>query len=213
MQYLSLFVLAFAVSLDGFGVGITYGLRKIRFPWWSLFIVTVLSGTMILLAMGVGGLIVRFMSPEGAKIIGASILICIGGWALYNVLMNLNPQRDSTTKQLRVFRLELKKLGLVIQILKTPTMADMDHSGSISGSEAFFLGIALSMDAFGAGLGASMVGYKPLETAFAVSLMSLLFIGFGLKAGYKYSGRPFMQRMVFVPGIMLILIGLSKIFS
>lgn len=252
MKFASLFLLAFAVSLDGFGVGMTYGLRKIRFPWWSLAIVTFFSASMILLAMGLGGLIVMFVSPSGARWIGAGILIAIGGWAIGNVLSKKDryeqeesqsgddsqsmPQVGATvpmlreagasartqpegskkadlSKERRVFRLELQQVGLVIQILKTPTAADMDHSGSISASEAIFLGLALSMDAFGAGLGASLVGYPPVDTVLSVSLMSLLFITLGIKIGYKYAETAIIRRMVYIPGIMLIVIGLSKILS
>jgi putative sporulation protein YtaF len=205
----SLFLLAFAVSLDGFGVGMTYGLRKIRFPWWSLAIVTFLSTSMILLAMGLGGLLVKVVSAAGAKWVGSVLLISIGGWAIANVLsqpLHLSHER-------RILRLELKTMGLVIQILKTPAAADLDRSGSISAGEATILGFALSMDAFGAGLGASLIGYPPLETAAVVSLMSLSFIAFGIRIGYRYAETSLIRRLAYLPGIMLIVLGLSKMLS
>ena len=49
----------------------------------------------------------------------------------------------------------------MIQILRKPTVADFDKSGTISAGEAL-LGIALSVDSFGAGIGASLLGMHPL---------------------------------------------------
>lgn len=217
MDFLSLFILAFAVSLDGLGVGLTYGLRGILFPWWSLLVVTLLSATMILLSMGLGGLIVRFLSPAGAKLTGAGILILIGTWAICQICMQKEDGQVSSLAEeenaARVFKLEFKKPGFVIQILKTPSVADIDRSGSISAGEALLLGFALSMDAFGAGIGASMIGYPAGLTAVTISLMSLLFIGMGLKIGHKYAEKPFIRRMAYAPGLILIVIGLAKMFS
>ncbi|PWK13887.1 sporulation membrane protein YtaF [Tumebacillus permanentifrigoris] len=222
----SLFVLAFAVSLDGFGVGVTYGLRKIRFPLWSLLIVTVCSATMILLAMQVGGALTNAVSPQFAKALGAFILIGVGSFAIYNLVTqkekepveengdSADSSRDGQTlaKKTTVLRLELKKLGLVIQILRTPSSADVDRSGDISIKEALVLGFALSMDGFGAGIGASLVGFHSVSTALTIAGMNLLFIYSGMRIGIRYADARFLQRMAFLPGMMLILIGISKFF-
>ena len=56
-----------------------------------------------------------------------------------------------------LFNWEIRSLGVVIHILKKPTRADFDRSGIITGLEALFLGVALSLDAFGAGIGAAML--------------------------------------------------------
>ncbi|GAX89497.1 sporulation membrane protein YtaF [Effusibacillus lacus] len=216
MEFISLFILAFAVSLDGFGVGITYGLRGIRFPWWSLGVVTVLSATVILVSMGIGHIFAAVLSPNGAKLAGAGILILIGIWAIYQLFAKREDEGGSGlpgAAGARIFKLELKKLGLVIQILKTPAVADMDRSGSISSGEAMLLGLALSMDAFGAGIGASMIGCSALLTAVTISFMSLLFIGIGLKIGHKYAETGLVRRIAYLPGLILIAIGFAKMFS
>jgi putative Mn2+ efflux pump MntP len=44
LPVISLLILAFAVSLDGFGVGVMYGLRKIRIPLVSIGIISLWSG-------------------------------------------------------------------------------------------------------------------------------------------------------------------------
>ncbi|MBL0386272.1 sporulation membrane protein YtaF [Tumebacillus sp. ITR2] len=222
----SLLVLAFAVSLDGFGVGVTYGLRKIRFPLWSLLIVTLCSATMILIAMQVGGALMSYVSPQFAKDLGAIILIGVGSFAIYNLVTQkekepveengvttVSPtEQPKQSEKKTVLRLELKKLGLVIQILRTPSSADVDRSGDISVKEALVLGFALSMDGFGAGIGASLVGFHSISTALTIACMNLLFIFTGIKIGTRYADARFVQRMAFLPGAMLIVIGVSKFF-
>lgn len=82
LPVISLLILAFAVSLDGFGVGVMYGLRKIRIPFLSIGIISLWSGIIIYSSMQIGVLMSSFMSPDFAKRIGALILIGIGIWAL-----------------------------------------------------------------------------------------------------------------------------------
>jgi len=226
LHFISLLVLGLAVSLDGFGVGITYGLRKIRIPLWSMFVIALCSATMIFIAVLVGQMFSQFLSEQFAAYIGAIILIGVGAFALYNI-RNQKEQEPVTAqgivqaeelqetqepKAKTVLELELKKIGLVIQILRTPSSADVDRSGDISIKEALVLGLALSMDGFGAGIGASLVGFHPLQTALTIAIMTLLFLYSGMRVGMRFADAGILRNMVYVPGVMLILIGISKFF-
>jgi len=233
---LPLLLLSFAVSVDGFGVGVTYGLRRIRIPMLSVLIITGCSGIVILLAMKVGAWLSGFVSPEGAKLIGAAILMLIGSYTLVQQLRrgkedDAKPDPGSARDHpnpaampeggsneaaplppAAVLTFEIKKLGLVIQILKTPQAADIDSSGSISPGEALLLGSALSLDAFGAGLGAAMVGLVPWVTACCIMLASGLFLVGGLRFGFRFSGVNRMKALSFLPGVLLLLIGFGKLW-
>jgi putative sporulation protein YtaF len=109
-----------------------------------------------------------------------------------------------------IINLEIEVLGIVIQILRKPTTADLDKSGSITGIEAILLGFALSIDAFGAGIGASLLGFSPIVTASIVSTTSAIFLLFGMKLGNILSNFTWLQKLTFLPGVLLILIGLLK---
>ena len=212
MNIISLLILSLAVSLDSFSVGVTYGLRKVVIPLYSTVIISIASATMILLSMQIGVWIQYFLSPNVAKFIGAIILIFIGIWAIIQVFR----QKDEESLQEvhvgvpKVLIIELKKIGLVIQILKTPMKADIDRSGSISSIEAIFLGLALSLDAFGAGIGASLIGFKPIVTALTIAGMSGLFILVGMKIGFWFSEFKWLKKFTIIPGIILILMGFFR---
>ncbi|NBI28305.1 sporulation membrane protein YtaF [Chengkuizengella marina] len=214
---ISMLILALAVSLDGFGVGIMYGLRKIKIPLISIIIIAICSGVIIFISMQMGVLLLKFLPPFLAKIIGSMILVSIGIWAI--IQMKIQRKNDNEREPVTVVsdekktivHIELKRIGLVIEILKKPVKADVDRSGVISASEAAFLGIALSLDAFGAGIGAALIGFSPLLTSIVIAFSSGCFILLGLRTGYIFSETRWIRRLTVLPGIILIVMGLIKL--
>lgn len=231
----SLLLLAFALSLDSFGVGITYGLRQMKISPLSVVIISICSGVIIYISMQVGVLLAQVVSPDAASVVGAVILIIMGSWSLIQLLIQKEKGRDdkhtanvkasdqghasgaalsTASKEMpeqTVFSLEIRKLGLVIRILRTPSSADIDKSGSISGFEAMWLGIALSLDAFGAGLGAALLGFSPIWTALVIALFSGTFLVVGMKTGFKFAARSWMRHFTALPALLLIAMGIIKL--
>jgi putative sporulation protein YtaF len=95
--------------------------------------------------------------------------------------------------------------------LRTPSIADVDKSGNISASEATLLGLALSLDAFGAGIGAALIGYAPIVTSTVIAFASGTFIAIGLRIGFLYAEMNWMKKLSIVPGCVLILMGIMKL--
>jgi putative Mn2+ efflux pump MntP len=248
LPFLSLAFLALAVSLDGFGVGVMYGLRKIRIPLLSIAIISVCSGFVIFASMQIGAFAARYLPPAFAKAMGAVILIGIGIWAIIQMwrqrqdsgqdsltpatvdpqtvrmgagtpAVSLQAEAKQTQAQAQadeggirtVLRIEMKRMGLVIEILRTPSLADVDRSGYISSSEALLLGIALSLDAFGAGIGAAFIGFAPVLTAAVIAVASGLFITLGLRVGLTFADTRWLQRLAVLPGCILIAMGIMKL--
>jgi putative sporulation protein YtaF len=98
LPVISLLLLAFAVSLDGFGVGVMYGLRKIRIPLLSIAIISLWSGIIIFGSMQIGVWMSSLMSVAVAKRIGAVILIGIGIWALIQMLQQKQQEPEELPK-------------------------------------------------------------------------------------------------------------------
>ncbi|MCA0992459.1 MULTISPECIES: sporulation membrane protein YtaF [Bacillales] len=209
MYWVSLFFLAFAVSVDGFGVGLTYGLRRMKIPFKSILIISICSAISMLIAMGFGSLLQLWISDIVAQRIGGGILIALGGWVLYQMIRN-NKEVEKTVSERILLHYEIRSLGVVISILRKPTTADFDDSGTITGIEAIMLGAALSLDAFGAGIGASMVGFPPIETSLLIACMSSLFLLLGLKFGNLTSNIKWMDKLSLLPGCLLIILGFLR---
>ncbi|WP_343224439.1 MntP/YtaF family protein [Paenibacillus sp. ACRRX] len=232
----SLIVLAFALSLDSFGVGMTYGIRKLRIPWLSIVIISVCSGLIILLSMQVGSVIIHWFSDTVARWIGSFILIAIGCFSVIQLVRsqpvttghevlydNAGTAKEhcsdvtlSSTGELNpsrpVIEFQLRRLGIIIQILRTPQAADIDRSGTISAAEAAWLGVALSLDAFGAGIGAALLGFAPILTAIVIALFSGSFLLFGIRLGIRFAEWSWIRKLSFLPGCLLIIMGIMKLF-
>lgn len=207
-HYFSLILLAFTLSLDSCSVGLTYGLRNVRIPLKSIIVIAICSAVVMILSMGIGHMIAQVFSPVLATRIGGLVLVAIGAWVLYQFFQS--DKKEEAPQEEKVWNLEIASLGLVIQILRKPTVADFDKSGTISGVEALLLGMALSLDSFGAGIGASLLGYSPFTMAGLVAVMSSLFLFIGMKTGTVLSNMRWLQKFTFLPGILLIIIGIWK---
>ncbi|CAM4207331.1 membrane protein [Bacillus manliponensis] len=207
-HYFSIILLAFTLSLDSCSVGLTYGLRNVRIPLKSIVVIGICSAMIMLISMGIGHMISQVFSPVFATRIGGVVLVGIGVWVLYQFFQG--DKKEVPKHKEKVWNFEIASLGLVIQILRKPTVADFDKSGTISGMEAFMLGMALSLDSFGAGIGASLLGFSPIVMAGLVAVMSTLFLFVGMKLGAILSNMRWLQKFTFVPGILLIIIGIWK---
>ncbi|AXF55881.1 sporulation membrane protein YtaF [Salicibibacter kimchii] len=209
--WIALLVLAFAVSVDAFGVGMTYGMRKVKISMLPVVLIGLFSFISALMAGWFAEVVFQYIPAQVADYLGGTILIAVGAWAIYQGTRSKEqPQRPPVRKKREgtMVNWEIKKLGLVIQVLRKPTAADMDGSGTISIKEAMLLGFALALDAFGAGFGAAMLGYPMLVFAVFVFVMCSVFLVFGKKGGYKLSGHKAINKLVFLPGLLIICIGL-----
>lgn len=199
--YTGLILLVIGVSVDGFGVGITYGMRRVRVPIPALAIIMFCSGLIVFISMTIGNMLRSFITPDSAEIIGGFILLLIGLFCLYNVTRSKSDsffENNPDDERWDIFK----------AVMKQPVKADLDHSGSISASEALLLGIALAIDAFGAGLGAAMMGYSPSTTALLIALMSGLFVFCGIRFGVLLSKKEWMQQFALLPPFLLIMLGI-----
>ncbi len=213
MNLFAILMLALAISLDGLIVGITYGLKEIKLNYLPVLIISLASGIMILISMSLGRFIAQFLAPVWAARLGGIMLMGIGSWLFYQSLHTLITEgscKNETSPQ-EILSFKISSLGLIVNILKEPSAADMDYSGAISKQEALFLGIALALDAFGAGMGAAMIGYQPLLTAVLVAVCKLGLLTSGIYIGKNLVQSKISTKLKLLPGLILILLGLTKL--
>ncbi|MGE5422635.1 MAG: sporulation membrane protein YtaF [Ignavibacteriales bacterium] len=210
MYLVPIVLFALAVSADGFGVGMAYGIKRIRIPLSSLLVICLASMTAVSLSMLVGHGIAVYFDPVIASRIGAVALIAVGLWFISDVWRSREENEDSKENQ-AIATLRIKPLGIIIQILREPSRADFDASGAISYREALFLGIALALDALGAGMGASLAGFKIITTVLMVGACKFILVSLGLWLGSKLEGDFVRKYSTLVSGLILCLLGLHGI--
>lgn len=210
MDYLTIALFALAVSADGFAVGMAYGIGKIRIPFFSLLVISLASALAVSLSMLCGKGLAELLSPQMSSYIGAIIILGLGVYFLLTAGKDkIGSLEKSQEEPLLAF--SIKPLGIIVQILKQPSRADFDRSGEISTSEAFFLGLALAMDALGAGIGIAMTGSNILYTAICVGMLKFILVNSGIFLGSKINAAKLKAVAALVPGLVFIAIGILEI--
>jgi len=209
LELLAILLFALAVSGDGFMVGIAYGIKKIRIPILSLLVIAMASTLAVTASMILGKGISCFITPQWTSSIGAGIIILIG---LYFLLQAARHKIFSLEHDVEdpLLSLNINSLGIIIQILKKPSTADFDSSGEISVKEAFFLGLALAMDALGAGVGLAMTGMNILLTAISVGMLKFTLVSCGLTVGSKFQNERWQGVNALLTGLILLAIGIIE---
>lgn len=213
-------LMAVALSLDGFGVGLAYGLRRIRIPLSSLMVIALCTVFAMGISMLLGNWVALWLRFIPARLIGALILLALGIFQLGRAVRNREKESEpeavpaiavAVQKPVLepVFRIQLRFLGLVIQVLRTPDLADVDGSGGISLRESFLLGSALAMDAFASGIGAAMAGMT-LSVIGIVAITQILMLRMGQQMAGKIPER-WTAKAEYLPGTVLIIVGIGKL--
>lgn len=213
MKVISLLAFACTVSLDGLSAGMTYGIRRMCVPIRSILIIMVCSGTALFLSMQIGRGLSSFISPGIAQAAGGLLIVLIGirsVYQMYRQQTEIAKQEDGSTHNSD--DATQTPVGLMSEILRQPAKADVNHSGTITGIEAILLGLALSLDAFGAGIGAALIGYTPWLTALFMVISNGIFLIAGLRLGAMCRDIRWLSRANYLPGMLLILYGLIKVW-
>lgn len=209
MNLMTALLFAVAISLDGLGAGVAYGLKNIRIPFLSLAVIGAVTVVMMGLATAAASWLGGLISPRIAYCTGALLLIALGFWSiLQEWLKQYLPEEDLIPGA--QIKLDLGFLRLVIQVFKRPVKADVDHSGELCSGEAFVLGLALALDALVAGFAAALTGGISLSTVLAVAAVQMAFIFFGARLASAALPAELQNKFPYIPGSILILLGLLR---
>ncbi|MCL5289458.1 MAG: sporulation membrane protein YtaF [Bacillota bacterium] len=213
MELLTLAAFALALNMDALGTGVAYGIRNIRIPFLSLLIISGMSVLTVVFSMTAGSMVAQLISPAFAHRLGGFLLLLVGIWILVQSIRDTRQEEsgDGSAAERTVMQIRIKSLGVVIQVLREPSIADLDRSGVISAREALLLGAALAMDAFGAGFAVSMFGFSVTLTAAVVGIGHILLTYAGLLLGKYAACSSIGRQLAMVPGCILIAMGIFKI--
>ncbi|HHT98307.1 MAG TPA: sporulation membrane protein YtaF [Clostridiales bacterium] len=196
-------ILSFALSSSGdnFIIGLNYGIKKIKINNFMNLIVASISCLGTILAMLLGNLISDLVSPKYSNIIGGLTLISFGLYMLITSIIKTNNNNISKQKTFKYFNL-----------IDNPELLDTNNSKTIDFKEAISLGILLSLNNIGLGIGASIAGLNIVLTSFFSFLFSFLFIKIGFAIGGIFSFSKLSKVIEIVTSCMIILLGLYELF-
>lgn len=204
MQILSTILFVISASTDNFVVGLCYGIKKIKINLSINLLIAIISSIGTIISMELGSLIATFVPNNFTSILGGTILILIGLWAIISEF-NENKKLSKTTKK--------SSLSNIEDILTNPEAADKDTSGSIDLKESFSLAIALALNNMGLGIGASIAGLNIILTTILTFFISIITISFGLTIGNKYLSQKLGKYAAVISGLIIILLGIYEMLA
>ena len=168
---LNVILLSISSSIDSFGIGITYGLRKLKINIFSKLILFVISITITYISVLIGKNLCYLLPPIIIRLIGSFILIIIGITIIFQILNSKKWEKNQSKNfktledksiyaEKKVYKFFIRFLGITIQIIKDPVYSDLDGSLNIDTIEAFYLGVSLSIDSFCIGIASSILGFR-----------------------------------------------------
>ncbi|HDX9589106.1 TPA: sporulation membrane protein YtaF [Bacillus pseudomycoides] len=205
-----LLILGFAISssIDNFGVGISYGIRRIRIQLFSNLLI---AGICFLFSI-VGIVFGRWVStvlPETFPIIISVVLLALIGLRI--ILLTVQ-KKDQVIKESN------KKPKSIKGILMNPESVDMNEPRYIGWGESILLGIALSANALVNGLGAGLLGLSPLTISLVTAFGSFITIWIGVSIGQKAAnvriGKFTLGQFgTILSGVIILLIAFTQLFD
>lgn len=212
MNLFYVLLLGFAVSIDGFVAGIAYGLKKIIIPYTSLLVIAITTILCTGAAMGAAFILETFIDTRIAIFIGAALLTLIGIFSLSQEYNTANSCSTTENKAAADHNITVSIGHLVIHIMSKPEIADVDHSKLISPLEAILLGLALGIDNMIAVFAAVLVNPLPLYTPLAMGCIQIIVITSGIYVSHHFISDTFKNRVPYLPGIILIVLGLIRLW-
>ncbi|NLA10803.1 MAG: sporulation membrane protein YtaF [Firmicutes bacterium] len=205
-------LLALAVSIDGFTVGFSCGLRRLVIPVTSLAAISLLSAAAVACSMIAGSGAAQLLPLASISAFGGVLLVILGLYIIGHHLAGL--QHGSRGEQeFPDTAAAQKRSPSLTSLLQRPEKADLDRSGTLSVKEALLLGSALAADAFAAGFGAALIGMPFLPTVFTVGLTKFVLLPLGAACGRIALREVNLPHTPLWGGAILIIIGIINLFQ
>lgn len=194
---LSSILFAISANLDNFTVGIAYGIKKMKIPQSSNLLIAIVSAIGTTMSMSIGVFMAKFIPPNISDMLGALILVALAVWFIIDFIK----KKMKKTSEVYVGN---------INILDNPCEADKDKSGVIDARESIILALALTINNFGLGIGASITGLSILLTVIFTFVFSILAIRLGTKIGYSCFAKILGEYAPLMSALIILFLGIYE---
>ncbi|WP_160561123.1 MntP/YtaF family protein [Parablautia muri] len=214
-------ILVVVLSMDAFAAGLSYGMEGVRVPFLSIFILALLSGSMLTASLLAGNLILQLIPEAFTKGISFSILFLLSVYKFYDSFPHWGPVKDFAKGILHFFRpqpISQKKKGPQSPLPKDNGLTtreitkkiNKEDTSYLSYKEASFLALALSIDNISAGLCTGTISLPPFILLFLTTAVHFLSIRLGLFAGHLLCAKSY--NFAWLGAAILMLLAFMRLF-
>ena len=185
MSFLSILLFVIAASLDILVVSLAYGLKDIKINFSSTLVIASISALGTFISMILGQFLVDLIPVKLGDIIGGLVLLALGFYSIYSYF-----------KEKKILT---------------------SHNSENNSSPTFILenlalSLALALNNFGLGIGASISGLNIAFTTISTFIISLIFISLGFYLSKTIKSKNISKNSNLIAGIIIIILSLFIIF-
>lgn len=199
-----LFVLA--MITDTFLASLSYSSGKIKIPFLSGIIISVISSAVLTISLCISKWAGIFIPENYCRIFGAILLGIVGTIQFCQNGLKSILKKHSGNGQLSF---KFFSIGFVISVYLDETKADADKSKVLSAKESIALAAALSVDSVSGGLGAGLSGANVFRICIMSLILGMLSIAAGNKIGAGISHKSL--DLSWLSGVFLIILSITKL--
>lgn len=204
-------LIALTLCIDAFAIGLSYGIKEIKFSKISILIISFVSICVLAVAMLVGNILEKLLSNNLTTVLSFLILVGLGCSYIIEGYIKQVIVKRKEMKDKQLANIKVSKLGIVVNISLDDMTTDQCNLNNVTYKEALYLGVALSLDSLGIGLGSAMGNMNYLQIISFAFILSLLSIPLGISLGKKFKLYNENIKTFWISGTILIVLGISKL--
>lgn len=207
-SWIEIIVLVLALSIDAFVASFVYGSNKVRIPFVSAWIITMLSTGILLIFLVMGSAVGTVIPSSFTKGICFVLLFALGIVKLLDASLKSWIRYHKMTQKKWAF--SFSELNFILTVYANPETANSGDITVLSPAEAVSLGIALSLDSAAAGIGAGMMVNHYAVTVGMSILIGMGAIVFGCWLGNRVASHSTLD-LSWLSSILLIILAFMKL--
>lgn len=204
---LSALLLVLAVCIDAFATSVSYGMGKIKIPFFSALIISLIGTSFLAFSIICAKILSNFINPHTCVTLSVILLIILG---ITNLFQNSLKSFLRKHKGKKNVSFSLFDISFVIDIFLDETKADIDNSKTLSPKEALALAIALSLDSLASGFSAGLSVKHFWEPVVLSLIIGVFAVIIGSIIGRRISRKTDIN-LSWISGVVLISLAIIKV--
>lgn len=190
MQLISALLFGISANMDAFVVGFSYGIKQQRIPFLTNMIISLITFLGTFLSIGIGLKAAAFLPGFAAQIAGSMLLIVLGLYYCFKYFYEKARQ---------------KNLGA--------SAIDAPSKVTLSKKEAALLGLTLTANNAGMGIGASFAGTHFLLTSLVTLFFCAGFLITGNLLGRRWAPAFIKRYATLFSGLIIAILGIWELLG
>ncbi len=190
MHLISALLFSISANIDAFVVGLSYGIKKQRIPWLTNLLISLITFIGTLFSLWIGLRAAAFIPPTASRVAGSTLLILLGLYYCFKYLLEWLHRKDKESDSISA-----------------------QSESVLTGKEAALLGLTLTVNNAGMGIGASFAGINFLMTSFLTLFICGFFLITGNRIGSRWAPGSLARQADLISGIIIVVLGVYGLIT